>query len=400
MSSLVVLLSRERASPATPLDYALVTTDGRKLKRHGSAAAALLPPPSGASAEVVAVVPAAAISWHQVLLPRGTSGNSPRLRAVLEGLLEERLLDEPDHLHFALQPQAKPGEPAWVAACDRAWLREAVQMLEAAEQPVSRIVPEFAPEGETRVYALGEPDDAQLIVAGEEGVMAAPLSAASLALLPTLGEETSRTSEPAVAELAHEVLQHKVAIQQAPKRLLQAAQSSWDLAQFDLASSGRARTFKKIAGGWADILNAPQWRAGRWAAVLLVALNVVGLNVWAWSERSALAAKRTAIDSALTQTFPNVTPVAPLVQMEKEVGLLRVSTGASSARDLEAMLAALAEAAPEQVVTGLDFTGGVLRIRGLGGNPEQTGVASRLRGRGYRIVQEGDVAILTPEGAP
>lgn len=377
----------------------MVTSDGRKLKRYGSAAAALLPVPGGTGAEVVAVVPIAAVSWHQVLLPRGTSASSPRIRAVLEGLLEERLLDEPDTLHFGLQPQARAGEPVWVAACDRAWLRAAVQVFEAAERPISRIVPEFVPEGELRVYALGEPDDAQLIVASQEGVMAAPLSAASLALLPPIGEEAPRVSAPAVAELAYQVLQQKVQIQQMPKRLLEAAQTSWDMAQFDFASSGRARTFKKIAGGWADLLRAPQWRAGRWAVALLVALNLAGLNAWAWSERSALEGKRLAIRSALTQTFPNVTPVAPLVQMEKEVALLRVSTGASSGRDLEAMLAALGESAPGQVVGGIEFTNGVLRIRGLAGT-DDPGLAARLRSRGYRLVHEGGVATLSLEAAP
>jgi general secretion pathway protein L len=378
----------------------MVTSDGRKLKRYGSAAAALLPEPGGTTAEIVAVMPIAALSWHQVLLPRGTSSNSPRIRAVLEGLLEERLLDEPDSLHFALQPQARAGEPVWVAACDRAWLRAAVQVLESADRPATRIVPEFAPEGEPRVYALGETDNAQLVVASAEGVMAAPLAAGSLALLPTIGEDAPLTAAPPVAELAHELLQHKVTIQQLPKRLLEAAQTSWDLAQFDFTSSGRARTFKKIAGGWADVLRAPQWRPGRWAAVLLVALNLVGLNVWAWSERSALDAKRVAIRSALTQTFPNVTPVSPLVQMEKEVALLRISTGASSSRDLEAMLAVLGELAPGQVVTGLEFTNGVLRVKGLTAATEDTGLAARLRARGLRLTVEGNTAVLSPESAP
>lgn len=400
MSSLVVLLSQEPPGASNSLDYVLVTSDGRRLKRHGSAAPALLPLPVGTGAEVVAVIPAAALSWHQVLLPRGTSASSPRLRAVLEGLLEERLLDEPDTLHFALQPQARPGEPAWVAACDRRWLREAVQLLEQAQRPVSRIVPEFAPAGETRVYALGESDNAQLVVTGPDGVMAAPLAAASLALLPAINEDTPLIAEPAVAELANAVLQAKVTLQQTPKRLLEAAQGGWDLAQFEFASSGRARTLKKIAGGWADLLGAPQWRAARWAAVLLVVLNLSGLNVWAWSERSALDAKRSGIRNALTQTFPNVTPVAPLVQMEKEVALLRVATGASSGRDLEAMLAALAEAAPDQTVAGLEYTGGVLRLRGLVGDAEQSGIAARLRARGYRLVQEGPTAVLSMEPAP
>ena len=77
------------------------------------------------------------MSWRRIELPKGTSAGSPRLRAVLEGLLEDQLLDEPDTLHFAVQPQVKPSEPLWVAVCDRGWLRSAVQVLEAAERPAA-----------------------------------------------------------------------------------------------------------------------------------------------------------------------------------------------------------------------------------------------------------------------
>src|SRR5437868_10444981 len=88
MSSLVILLPTQLAGPATEYAYVL-TPDGRTVGSHGSAPPALLPRPAGAGAEVVAVVPVGALSWHQVHLPKGTSGGSPRLRAVLEGLLEE-----------------------------------------------------------------------------------------------------------------------------------------------------------------------------------------------------------------------------------------------------------------------------------------------------------------------
>ena len=119
MSSLVVLLPLQPATAATEFAYAL-TADGRTALTHASAPAALLPLPSGAGSEVVAIAPAGTISWHRVELPRGTTARSPRLRAVLEGLLEDRLLDEPDTLPFAVEPQPRAGAPVWVAVCDRA----------------------------------------------------------------------------------------------------------------------------------------------------------------------------------------------------------------------------------------------------------------------------------------
>ena len=161
MSSLAVLLPLAAATAHTEFAW-VMSPDGRSAGAHASTAAALMPQPTGAGAEVIAIAPAAAISWHQVELPRGTQAGSARLRAVLEGLLEDRLLDEPDSLHFALQPLARPGEPVWVAVCDRAWLRAAVQVLEAAQRPATRIVPEFAPQPDIALHVVGEANDARV----------------------------------------------------------------------------------------------------------------------------------------------------------------------------------------------------------------------------------------------
>jgi general secretion pathway protein L len=401
MSSLVVLLPLQPATASTEFDYVL-TPDGRSVGAHAAAPAALLPQPTGAGAEVVAIAPASAVSWHRVELPKGTSAGSPRLRAVLEGLLEDRLLDEPETLHFALQPQPRAGAAVWVATCDRAWLRSAVQVLEAVGRPASRIVPEFTPDTAPAIHALGEPQDGLLVAVSSDGVMTLPLTAAALPLLPALPEDAPCVAEPAVAALAEQLLKQKVALQQAPQRWLAAAQSAWDLAQLDFASSGRARTLKKLAGIWAELLQARQWRPVRWAAVLLVALNLVGLNAWAWKERSALQAKREAIARTLTQTFPQVKVVvdAP-IQMEKEVTALRQAAGATSGRDLEAMLGALSIAAPGRSVSALEFTGTELRVRGLAAGPEeaQTAIAA-LKNQGYRCSVQGDTLLITQEAAP
>jgi len=136
MSALVVLFPSQPVTASTEFEYVL-TSDGSTPASHGAAQAALLPAPARAGFEVVAVVPAAMLSWHRVELPKGTTARSPRLRAVLEGLLEEQLLDEPESLHFALQPDTRSGGPLWVATCDRAWLRSAVHVLEAAGRPAA-----------------------------------------------------------------------------------------------------------------------------------------------------------------------------------------------------------------------------------------------------------------------
>jgi len=403
MSALIVLLPHNPASAQAEFEYAL-TIDGVSVESHGSVQAALLPAPARAGAEVVAVVPAGMLSWHRVELPKGTSPGSPRLRTVLEGLLEDQLLDEPESLHFALQPHVRPGAPLWVAVCDRAWLQRAAQVLDEAGRTVSRIVPEFSPQGETVLYALGDPQQQPLLVAaGSEGISVLPLASQSLALLPALPQDVPCISEPLVAELAQQVLQRPPGLQQAPQRWLQAAQSDWDLAQFDFSSSGRARALKKLGTAWADLLAAPQWRPARWGAVLLVALNVIGLNAWAWRERSALEDKREDVRKTLTQTFPQVKVVvdAP-VQMEREVAALRQLTGATSGRDLEAMLGALSGASPPQrPVSALEFANGELRLKGLAYSADEArNVAGTLRGQGLSAVLQGETLVVTQGGTP
>ena len=402
MSSLIFLLPNASVAAATEFAY-LVTPDGRSIGDHASAPAALLPRPSGAGGEVVAIAPLSALSWHQVELPKGVTAASPRLRAVLEGLLEDRLLDEPETLHFALQPNAKAGTPVWVAVCARQWLRDAVQVLEAAGRPISRIVPEFAPDGPAALHAVGEPETATLVLTGNDGVLTVPLAAQGLAIVPSLPEDARRVAEPAVAALAEQLLQHPVQLQQATQRWLQAAQSGWDLAQSEFASSNRARAAKRLAALWGDVLRAPHWRPARWGAIVLVVANLLGLNAWAWKERSSLDAKRESVRRVLTTTFPQVKVVvdAPL-QMEKEVALLRQTAGATSGRDLEAMLGELAAVAPAQArLTSIEYTGGELRVKGLASSPpDAAALGESLRSRGYAAELRGETLVLTPRDAP
>jgi general secretion pathway protein L len=401
MSTLIVSLPLEPASSATEWAYA-VSPDGHALADHGKAPAALLPAPRGAGAEVVALVPAPALAWHRVDLPKGITPGTPRLRTALEGLLEEQLLDDTDAVHFALQPGVRGGERAWVAVCDRAWLRQGLQLLEAAGRPATRVVPEFAPEGTPALAVLGDPEQPLVVASSEDGVIALPLTPAALPLLPVLPEDAPRLAEPAVAGVAENILQQKLTLQQAPQRWVAAARTRWDLAQFEFASSARARTFKKLATGWGEVLRAAQWRPARWAAVALVAINLVGLNAWAWKERASLADKRTQVQRTLTETFPQVKVVvdAP-VQMEREVAALRQQTGVASARDLDAILGALAAVLPPSRVPALlNYANGELRAGGLALSPDEfRGVSAQLKALGYAANLEGNVLVVAAEDA-
>ncbi|MCC2635153.1 MAG: gspL [Ramlibacter sp.] len=399
MSSLIVSLPLEPATSATEWAYAL-TPDGRTLADHGKSPAALLPMPRGAGAEIVALVPVQAIAWHRVDLPKGMTPGTPRLRSALEGLLEEQLLDDTQAVHLALAPDARAGAPAWVAACDRQWLRNAMQLLEAAGRPATRIVPEFAPEGALALVVMGDAEQPVAVASSDDGVLVLPLTAAALPLLPVLPEDAQRLAEPAVAAVAEQLLNAKVVLQQAPQRWMEATRTRWDLAQFDLASSSRARALKKLATGWGEVLHGAPWRPARWAAAVLVAANLLGLNAWAWKERAALDSKREAVRQTLAESFPQVKVIvdAP-VQMEREVATLRQQTGVASPRDLDALLGALAAALPaDRAPTALEYAAGELRAMGLALSPDELrSVATRLKTVGYAIAAQGPALVVSPE---
>ena len=409
MSTLIIFLPATASDATATYSYAL-TRDGRALTGHASVPLALLPAVERGG-DVVAIVPVALLSWHAVELPRGVGAGSPRLRPILDGLLEDRLLDESEQMHLALAPALAPspgGGRVWVAVCDKTWLRGHLQALEAAQRQVARIVPEFAPAmGPLQLHAVGEDELLQLIVTGETagGVMCLPLTAAALALVPSASpeEEILAWSEPGVAELTEQILQRKVSLVTRPQRWVEAARSPWDLAQFDLASSGRTRTVKRLSGVIRDLLQAPAGGPARWGVALLVLVNLLGLNAWAWKTQSTLQTQRAAVQNTLTQSFPNVKVVvdAPL-QMEREVAALRQATGAASGRDLEAILMALSVAAPaDRTLAAIEFVAGEARVKGLQlSAQEAASLSGQLKSRGYVARQEADTVFIKQELAP
>lgn len=410
MSLTLVLPPAPPAPAGTDYPWAQCDPARTQLTGQGSAPAALLP----GRGEVVVIVPASALSWQRVVLPPGSLGGG-RLRSVLAGLLEERLLDEPEQLHFALEPGARTGQPVWVAVCQRAWLQGVVQTLEGAGRRPARLLPEFSPrpdEAPPALYAIGaagtsaptESESGRLVLCDAQGVLTLPLTAEGVALAGPLPEDATLSAEPAVAELAEALLGRplgrNVALAPAARRWLDALDTPWDLAQFDFASTGRARLGKKLAGWGHALWRAPRWRAARWGAGLLVAAQLIGVNAWAWKERNALQAKRAAVGQVLTSTFPAVRLVvdAPL-QMQREVAALQQATGGVTAADLEPMLAALAASLPPgRVPAAIDYSGAQLRLRGLELTPaELDALAADMAPRGYLARGEGDVLLVQAE---
>lgn len=414
MSSLIITLPSTLPSAAAPCS-AVLTEDGRTVKLHWELPLALLP--AAQDSETIAVVPPGQLSWHRLELPPGTlsrgflrDGNATRLRRVLDGLLEEQLLDETAQLHFALEPQARAGQPVWVAVCDHIWLGAWLAQLEQAGRVVTRIVPEFSPAvedtpGGSVLHLLGSPEQGQLVWIGAHGLCTLPWCADAVALVAPVSIEPANleiVAEPGMADVAGRHFQAPVRLQTAPQRAVAVTQSAWDLAQFDFLRTRSARGRKRLSAVWHSLLHAPRWRAARWAALALVVVNLAGLKIWASKEQSALAAKQERVRTLLTSTFPDIRVVldAPL-QMERSLAELQRQSGAVANGDFEMLLGLLQTTAPELQLPSantIDFVAGELRLGGLPqASAALTSVSATLQPQGYVVRLDGDSLVLKPQ---
>lgn len=373
---------------------------GQAADEHGQSPTALLP----RDQELVLVVPAHALSWHPVVLPKVPA---KRLRAVLDGLLEEQLLVDTAEVHFALAPGARPGQTAWVCACDRAWLRHLLDQLEAAGRPVSRIVPAVAPQPEgtaARHLAFDAADRTWLASMHAHGVGLQPLAGTSAAAgLQAWGlwppEQATWLADPAAVAQAERCLPDaRWQPQPLAEALLTAAASPWNLAQFDLSLSAGARVGQRWRQRARTFAHDPAWRPARWGVLALLVALIGGLNTAAWLQERRIAQKSAAIEALLRESFPHVSVVldAP-AQMAQELQRLRAASGVPGPQDLEPLLAAVGRALPpgQTGPTTLDYDGRGLSLGGWTAAPEalaavrealvSQGLAARIDGTALRV---------------
>ncbi len=380
--------------------YAHVHSDGHSVLRSATGAAATL---SAHAGEVVAVVPHSRLAWLRVQLPQASHG--PRLQSVLHGLLEDRLLDDPQGLHIVLDPQAettaRTGGEALVAVCDKQWLREALAPLQAAGLTVQRIVPELPPSDKPVLQVMGEPDHSQSVLRHAHGVTLLPPNTAQWRAFAELSQDDLQIqAEPAMVARVQSTLLRQPMLQSAAQRWVKSSQTNWDLAQGEWAQGRAQRVQRQVLAAWQSLLHAPAWRPVRWGLVALVALQVLGLNVLAWRESNALSAQQAALQSILKTTFPSVTLVIDAsLQMQREVDALQQKSGAASSTDLEPMLAALAGVLPAgQTPQNIHYANQALRVQGVALDNNAASMA-HLKAQGLSLRQDGnDTWVLQAEG--
>jgi general secretion pathway protein L len=415
MSTLVILLptrprlsGAESASPREPRIKAgaemayVLTPDGLNITRHGRASAAMLPKADSA----VVVLAEADVSWQRLTLPKAPPS---RLRAAIAGALEEHLLEDTDSLHFALAPGFAAGQNGYVAVVEKAWLKAELSALDKAGVAVERAVPMAWPE-DTPLGHFGAPsgDDAaapmQLTWSDANGVVCMGVHGAlARQMLPQWLSQPARwTAHPAVAAPAERWLGSSTMVLTDEQRLLQAMRSLWNLLQFDLAPKHRGTVALRDAmRRW----KSASWRPVRWGVAALVALQVVGLNAWAWHQERQVTAKREAMNALLRTTHPQVRAIldAP-AQMVRETDLLRAAAGRTGEGDLETLLGVAATAWPngQPPLQMLKFDNGRLSFARAGWTDDQV---NQFRSQiaavagDWSVTQDGTTLVLARAAA-
>lgn len=384
-------------SVGTNFEYVL-SADDLSVSRHGHATRDLLP----RAETVVAVLAETEVSWHSITVPKAPAS---RLGAALAGTLEEALLEDAERVHLALPPLWQAGESAWVAATHLEWLASALRVLEPRLH-VDRIVPSAVPGDPPRghfhsVNAASDDGDAYrlcLTWSTSRGVTTWPLQGGlARSLLPSpLPPSVQFTATPSAAAPAERWLNGPVRVVSPAERLLQASHSSWNLRQFGLQPRHRGLAALSDQG---RRLMGPRWRPARLGLAGLVAVQLLGLNLWAWQQKRTVEERRDAMVQLLRDTHPQVRTVldAP-AQMARETETLRAAAGEIGQGDFETLLSTAASAWPaDRPVQTLQFEPGRLTLAVPGWTPAQLDqFRNTLVPSGWKVETQDGRATLSP----
>ncbi len=406
----IVLEPRERiaaqsggeasAGVRVPDDFAFVfSADGTVVTQVGRTAASLLPKADRA----IVVMADADVSWHKIKVPKAPPA---RLRAALSGILEESLLDDEGAVHLVLAPGAQPGRPGWVAVTHKPWLTAVVTALESAGTDVEKVVPASAPVAQPMGhFSIDEgdvgPDKVRLVFARKEGVNSVTLDGAlAKSVILGAGELARWTSTPAAASHAERWLGTRVAVLTDAERAMLSCRGATNLRQYELAPRHRGmRALREVGRRFM----LPEWRAVRWGLMGLLAMQLIGLNAYAWHHERQLERKREAMNETLRSAFPGVRTVldAPL-QMQRETERARALAGRAGDGDFESLLGAAAAAWPDGAGPSptVRFEPGKLTLAAPGwGEPQVKQLRERLAAAGLAgEFAEGRVVVTRRAG--
>ena len=427
--SLPLLTDREPTSPLV-FDYWLADAAGR-VQSYGRGTAEELPKSGGRLEPVVAVLSAAAVVWHPIYLPLAVArsilsvrADAARVRAVVSGVLEEQLLDDPESLHFAVFPglvespearnegdthmaAAHEGEILlWVASCARAPLRAALQALETAGRPVTRLLAECVPCAglERRAVVYGSAHGASCVLSTSHGVAHLPLQPGTVAFVEAQGPFTL-TAEPSVLDQVEHLFGHPAELLSRGERVVMAVRSTWDLAQGEFSPSIAGWLTRRLQLWGHSLWHEAAWRPFRWGGLALLLLHVVALNGFAWQVHRDVVQRESAVRGVLQETFPDVAVVSDApVQMRKATEQLARSRGLAGSLGGQpnpvSVLAVLSTLDPGLDVRSIRAQQGILTVQasGLSDHARAQSVLAGLRAQGWNVsLQNGALQVGSTE---
>lgn len=384
--------------------------------------------------EVVGVLPWQQVSWHLIEVPLGgeklllseqgtflnNAAHKNKAHQLLEGLLEEQLLDDLTQLHWISGKLIGPAlskdpllnkardstsetshSQLWVACCNKAWLKEVLGAFEEHAITVHRLVPEFEPSlSAVDVYAMDGPLGLEFVLTHNSGVMGFPKQALS-SLTTSLNKPFKVHFEPSVSDQMNALFQGSTELQTRAQRLLLASQSTWDFARGDWGQGSTKRLLKVLSKAWGQFLNQREWRIARLGLVLLLSINVLALNAWAWKEQRSLQVQKEQLAQILKTTFTDVQVVVdPLVQMRRSLQALEQKTATPNRGEFVQLLSSWAKLIntnpnlePQQVQT-LRFQANELTVvwkaQAPGTSKDALQMPVELKDQGYEVLSEGN----------
>lgn len=351
---------------------------------------------------VVGLIDAADLSWHALRLPRVPRARLPQ---ALAGMLEDRLVDEVSQVHLVAQPGATAGEATWVAAVDRAWMRDWIEAMEALGLECARLAPSAWPhEGPVRAHVEVDPHAAdarlRLVISDSQGVrcLSATGSAAAAQLRPAEAAGWTWSATAAAAEAAERLAAGTVPVLSPQTQAAQALASPWNLRVFEFAPQAQAS--RRLARVWQQ-WRSPAWRPVRLGLGVLIAVQLLGIGLAAWRLQGELRELQARQVQWLRESFPQVRAVldAPL-QMRRELEALRQQSGQADATGFEGALQAAAAAWPARQgpAERIDFEPGRLTLMAGGWSvAERQAFEQQLQGSGWRVLPDAQRLILVAE---
>ena len=376
------------AHPLPELEYVLLSAEGR-LQSAGREQVALLP----RGRRVVVVVDALDASVLAVTLPPMPAA---RLQAALNGALEDRLLQDAGQLHLAAGPLAEDGSVNLACAVQREALEQAIDDLTRAGQEPQSIVPEAA---------LLAPGDA-LLQTSEQGprllwrdlqgeaawlplILAADAAVPQALPLPVTPEHlwVQDQAKPQLSWLDLPPELTPATLNDAGW-MARAAQSPWNLRQFDLAPK---HAFSRGWSGVMEQLATPAWRRVGMLLVLLAVVQLVGMNLAAFQLARQESRLRQQLDATAVEALPGVPAILDArLQVQRALNAARLRTGRPGDDDLDVLMGRASVVVPPGVTpTALKFSPGQLQLTLPGDAAAQA--AARCTPAGLACAVQGDV---------